>query len=174
MPENTYGQPWSRQYRGLLVFLLDQSISMQEKRLIGGKAYTNGQMATATLNDLIYTMIKNTTVDPETGQLKDYCDILVLGYGDQVVPLVHAGNGQPMTISVLATHPRGDNTVLAERFDSALNRVVRIKRKEALLGCRAVRGPLHRDGAGPTSCFPGGSRLAGYSAPHGLVSSDYH
>ena len=129
MPENTYGQPWSRQYRGLLVFLLDQSASMQDKRMIGGKTYTNGQMATATLNDLIYTIIKNTPVDPVTAQLKDYCDILVLGYGDQIVPLVHAGNGLPISISEIAIHPRGENTVLAERFDSASNRVVQIKEK---------------------------------------------
>ncbi|HJT57794.1 MAG TPA: vWA domain-containing protein [Ktedonobacteraceae bacterium] len=126
MPEDTYKRSWSRQSRGLLIFLLDQSGSMQQTLQIGGRTYTNGQMATAALNQLIVSVINNTSYDFQTGALKDYCDIFVLGYGDQVTPLLHNGRGLPVSMIELNAHPRGSRPVLVERYDSAQRRNVQV------------------------------------------------
>lgn len=98
VPEDTYREYWASKKRGLLVFLLDQSGSMLKQLEVGGNVYTNGMMATNALNDLIYNITNNTPPDPLTGQRKDYCDILVLGYGDQVTSLLD--NGRPTPISI--------------------------------------------------------------------------
>jgi hypothetical protein len=115
MPEDIYRKSWSRHFRGLLIFLLDQSGSMQEPVQLGGKSYTNGQVATTALNDLIHSVTNNTSIDPETGQLKDSCDIIVMGYGDRVTTLLDDGRGAPISISKLAAKPKGYNRVLVGR-----------------------------------------------------------
>ncbi len=126
-PEDTYKKAWNRQNRGLLIFLLDQSGSMQQPIQIGNRPYTNGQMATATLNELIISVINNTPVDAQTGRLKDYCDLLVLGYGDQVIPLLDDGNGSPISIRELADNPRGHNPVQVERYDRMQKKYVQVQ-----------------------------------------------
>jgi len=111
IPEDTYRKFWERKFRGLLIFLLDQSGSMLQQVEVGGKTYTNGLMATAALNELIYTISNNISVDPVTGLLKDSCDILVLGYGDQVVPLLGGGRPAPVSVSELISKPTGYSKV---------------------------------------------------------------
>ena len=101
VPEDTYRKYWERKYRGLLVFLLDQSGSMLLEVEADGRTYTNTAMATTALNDLIYKISEIITADPDTGELKDYCDIMVLGYGDQVTPLLDNGIPTPISISKL-------------------------------------------------------------------------
>lgn len=127
MPEDIYRKSWSRQFRGLLIFLLDQSGSMQEPVQIGGKSYTNGQVATTALNDLIHSVTNNTSIDPETGQLKDSCDILVLGYGDRVTALLDDSRGTPISISKLAAKPKGYTRVLVGR--SMQGRIMQVEEK---------------------------------------------
>jgi hypothetical protein len=130
VPEYGYRKSWSRQYRGLLIFLLDQSGSMQEPLQIGGKSYTNGQMATAALNNLIVSVISKSPPDPERGGRRDYCDILVLGYGDQVTHLLHDGHGNPISLRELDRSPRGYRDVIVDRYDSQLGRTVRAQDKQ--------------------------------------------
>ena len=127
MPEDSYRKNWHRQNRGLLVFLLDQSGSMQEPVQAGGQTYTNGQMATAALNNLIVSVINNTPPDPERGGLKDYCDVLVLGYGDQVYLLLADRRGMPLSIRDLAARPKGRKQVYAQRFDRTQQRYIQVK-----------------------------------------------
>jgi len=100
---------------------------MQQPIQMGNRSYTNGEMATATLNDLIVTVINNTPVDAQTGRLKDYCDLLVLGYGDQVNPLLDNGHGGPASICDLADNPRGQRPVLVERYDRVKNTKIQVQ-----------------------------------------------
>jgi len=130
MPEDAYRKSWSRVNRGLLVFLLDQSGSMQEELQIGGQTYTNGQMATTALNNLIVSVINNTPPDPERGGLKDYCDILVLGYGDQVTLLLADSRGMPLSIRDLAARPKGRKQVLTQRFNREQNRYIQVPEEQ--------------------------------------------
>ena len=124
---DSYRKSWNRQHRGLLIFLLDQSGSMQQPIHIGNNTYTNGEMATTTLNDLIVSVINNTPIDSQTGRLKDYCDLLVLGYGNEIIPLLDNGYGAPVSIKELADNPRGHRAVLVERYDRVLKKKVPVK-----------------------------------------------
>lgn len=124
---NAYRKSWNRQHRGLLIFLLDQSGSMQQTVQIGNQSYTNGAMATTTLDSLIVSVINNTPIDPQTGHVKDYCDLLVLGYGNDVFPLLDNGRGAPVSIKELADNPRGHRAVVVERYDRVLNKKVPVK-----------------------------------------------
>jgi hypothetical protein len=109
-----YEQPWSRQQRGLIVLLLDQSMSMQEQALeIQGVSYTLGELATAALNGLIAAVVQMAKYDAETGRRKDYCDFLVFGYGDRIRPLLNAV-GTPVALPDLAAKPRGQGLVMVE------------------------------------------------------------
>jgi hypothetical protein len=130
IPEDSYRKSWNRQRRGLLVFLLDQSGSMRQPVQIGNRQYTNGEMATLALNDLIVSVINNTPVDSQTGYLKDYCDLLVLGYGNQVTPLLADTRGLPISIKDLANHPLGHRPVLVERYDRVQGKKVQVKERQ--------------------------------------------
>lgn len=126
----TYLKPWSRQYRGLLIFLLDQSSSMQESITRNGQTYSNGQIATAALNNLIFTIIKSTPIDMQTGKRKNYCDILVLGYGDRVNSLLPRGQIRPTSLKDLAEAQAGYSTVEVERYDSSTNKVIKVQESQ--------------------------------------------
>lgn len=123
MPEDTYWRSWSRDNRGLLILLLDQSGSMQDQIQIDNRVYTNGQMATAILNHLLASAIANTPPDDQRVGIKDYCDILVLGYGDQVVELLSNGT-RPISIRDLPARAKGKKKVQIERFDPRKNQFV--------------------------------------------------
>jgi hypothetical protein len=131
MPEDTYRKNWNRQNRGLLVFLLDQSGSMQQEIQVQKNTYRNGDIATAILNNLIVSVIKNTPPDPQRGGLKDYCDVFVLGYGDQVTTLLDNGQDMPVSIRHLASNPKGRRQVITERFDSASGKMVQVKETQS-------------------------------------------
>nr|MBA2679831.1 hypothetical protein [Ktedonobacteraceae bacterium] len=88
-------------------------------------------MATTALNNLIVSVINNTPPDPQRGGLKDYCDVLVLGYGDLVTPLLANGHGMPISIRELAANPRGRRTVLVERFDRAQKKNIQVKETQS-------------------------------------------
>jgi uncharacterized protein YegL len=126
-PEDSYRKSWNRQHRGLLIFLLDQSGSMRQPVQIGNRQYTNGEMATLALNDLIVSVINNTPIDSQTGRLKDYCDLLVLGYGNQVTPLLDNRQGAPVSIKDLAENPIGRRPVLVEKYDRVQGKKVQVQ-----------------------------------------------
>lgn len=129
MPEDTYRRSWSREYRGLLIFLLDQSGSMANRIQIEDKVYTNGQMATAILNDMLATAVENTPEDDILGGIKDYCDIMVLGYGATVKELL--SNGQhPISIKELPRLAKGHQKIQLERIDprSGRSTIVAVER----------------------------------------------
>ncbi len=130
MPEDIYRKSWSRQNRGLLIFLLDQSGSMQQQLEIDNQTYTNGQMATAALNNLIVSVIHNTPPDADRGGLKDYCDVLVLGYGDAVTGLLADSKGMPISIRNLAANPKGRKSVLVQRFDRLQQKIIQVKEEQ--------------------------------------------
>src|SRR5690348_6346974 len=94
--QGSYNTPFSRTRRGLFVFLLNQSASMGEK--VEGKNYTIAELATAIINSLIYSIIDDASLDPLTYKRKDYCDIAVFGYGDQIIPLLNS-IGTPVSIT---------------------------------------------------------------------------
>lgn len=84
--EGAYDRSIRRDQRGLFVFLLDQSASMSEP--LRGEAYTKGEVATDLLNLLIDTIMHQAKVDTRTRLRKDYCDLLVIGYGATAYPLL--------------------------------------------------------------------------------------
>lgn len=119
----TYQAAWTRQNRGLLVFLLDQSGSMGAKVQVAGQSYQKAEAAAAALNSLIVSVVNNAPFDPQTGKRKDYCDILILGYGDQVKSLLNTSFA-PVSVADLAANPRGQQVVQVERYDSLQGKVV--------------------------------------------------
>lgn len=124
----TYKQPWSRQRRGLLVFLLDQSGSMNEK--VKGQSYTNGHLATSILNQLIVTVINNAPTDAQTGRRKNYCDLIIFGYGDTVTPLLNKA-GTVVSVPDLAEHPKDWHQVLVEQYDSRKGKMIQVEEEQA-------------------------------------------
>src|SRR5215471_13499899 len=112
----SYTENFTRQKRGLLVFLLDQSGSMQETTTMQGYKLTLAQMASSILNSLLVTVIENAALDTSTGRRKDYCDILVFGYGDSVAPLLNP-SGVPVPLPDLAENPRGQHKVRQAKYD---------------------------------------------------------
>jgi hypothetical protein len=115
-PSGTYSEPLSRQRRGLLVFLLDQSGSMMEEMEWQGSKVTLIHMATATINSLLVSVVNNATPDPSTGRRKDYCDIIIFGYGDSVTPLLNS-TGVPVPLPDLAENPLGRHMVRIQKYD---------------------------------------------------------
>jgi len=107
-----YQQAWTRQRRGLLVLLLDQSGSMGA-RVQGAGQVKKCEAAASALNSVISSVIVNAPYDPQTGRRKDYCDILVLGYGDRVTSLLNS-SFSPVSVSDLAANPRGQQVVQIE------------------------------------------------------------
>lgn len=108
-----YQQAWTRQRRGLLVLLLDQSGSMGARVQVAGHAYRKSEAAASALNSVISSVIVNAPYDPQTGRRKDYCDILVLGYGDHVSSLLNS-SFSPVSVADLAANPRGQQVVQVE------------------------------------------------------------
>lgn len=120
-----YQKAWTRQNRGLLVFLLDQSGSMNAQVKVGSQSYSKSTAAASALNSLIISVINNAPFDPQTGRRKDYCDILALGYGDQVTSLLNSSFA-PISVADLAANPKGQQVTRAERYDPSQGRVVNV------------------------------------------------
>ncbi len=112
----SYTENFSRQKRGLLVFLLDQSASMNESVTMPGYNLTLAKMASSILNSLLVTVIDNAALDTTTGRRKNYCDIIVFGYGDSVAPLLNTA-GVPVPLPDLAENSRGKHTVRRPKYD---------------------------------------------------------
>jgi hypothetical protein len=112
----SYTENFTRQKRGLLVFLLDQSGSMQELATMQGYELSLTQMASSILNSLLVTVIENASLDTSTGRRKNYCDIIVFGYGDSVTPLLNPA-GVPVPLPDLAENPRGKQMVRKTKYD---------------------------------------------------------
>ena len=118
-----YQKAWTRQNRGLLVFLLDQSGSMGASFQVGGHSYKKAEAAASALNSLIISVINNAPFDPQTGRRKDYCDILALGYGDRVTGLLNT-SFSPVSVADLAANPKGQHVIRVERYDHSQGRNV--------------------------------------------------
>lgn len=110
----SYTEPLSRQRRGLLVFLLDQSGSMGEEAILQGNKLTLAQVAASVINSLLAVVVNNAKVDPLTGRRKNNCDIGVFGYGDKVKPLL---NETLLSIPDLADKPIGHHHVRGRVYD---------------------------------------------------------
>ncbi len=102
--QGKYEQTLSRQYPGLFVILLDQSISMTEKEHDSGKS--KADIVTSYVNSIIRRMIEYAQVDEWTGRRKNYAYICVLGYNDDVYPL-HSKDNTPISLPDLDESAKG-------------------------------------------------------------------
>ena len=91
---------------------------MSDRINIQGQSYSNGEMATVTLNSLIWSVVSNASIDSQTGRRKNYCDLLVFGYGDYIKPLLNT-SGAPVSVPDLADNPRGHHRVRVKKYDPA-------------------------------------------------------
>src|SRR5438045_9365776 len=89
---------------------------MNEPTTMQGYKLTLAQMASSILNSLLVTVIDNAALDTSTGRRKNYCDIIVFGYGDRVTPLLNPA-GVPVPLPDLAENTRGKQTVRKETYD---------------------------------------------------------
>jgi hypothetical protein len=112
----SYTENFTRQKRGLFVFLLDQSGSMQELTTMQEYKLSLTQMASSILNSILVTIIEKAALDTSMGRRKNYCDIIVFGYGDSVTSLLNP-TGVPVPLPDLAEHPRGKQTVRKPKYD---------------------------------------------------------
>jgi hypothetical protein len=112
----SYSENFSRQKRGLLVFLLDQSSSMSEPVTMQGYKLTLAQMASSIINSLLVAVIDNAPLDTSTNRRKNYCDIVIFGYGDNIIPLLNPA-GVPVPLPDLAENNRGKQTVRRSKYD---------------------------------------------------------
>ncbi|HEU5198599.1 MAG TPA: hypothetical protein VFU32_03115 [Ktedonobacterales bacterium] len=83
---------------------------------IKGYSYTKCQSATATLNVLLNTVLDNAGINDQTGKRKHRCDILVLGYGDSVTPLLGTVE-EPLALPDLPRHSLGRQIMHIARRD---------------------------------------------------------
>jgi hypothetical protein len=124
-----YAENFTRQKRGLLVFLLDQSGSMNEPVTMQGYKLTLAQMASSTINSLLVSVIDNAPLDTSTGRRKNYCDIIIFGYGDNVVPLLNQA-GVPVPLPDLAENTRGKQMVRRGKYDPIKGNVVTVDEEQ--------------------------------------------
>jgi hypothetical protein len=115
--EGSYTQSWSRQHRGLLVLLLDQSAAMNETMTLQGSKITLAQLAASIANNILITMVENTQFDPQTGHRRNICDIAVFGYSDSVRSLLDENN-LPMSLPDLAENEHGQQIVRLSKYDA--------------------------------------------------------
>jgi uncharacterized protein YegL len=125
----SYSEPFSRKKRGFLIFLLDQSGSMREELIWKGYKLTLAQMATTIMNNLLVTVIDNAKVDSQTGLRKDYCDILIYGYGNEVGPLLNR-TGTPVSVPMLADKPVGRHKVRVTMYDPMKGQDVSVEQEQ--------------------------------------------
>lgn len=119
-----YTRSLSRHYPGLFVILLDQSASMGEhvedsnyKNVMAYSKpkdtidqYTKAEIATAAINLIIDEMKQAAGIDQYTKTRKNYAYLSVLGYNDNVYPLISKSPGsfEPIDIPTLAQRPTGE------------------------------------------------------------------
>src|SRR6266516_311595 len=125
----SYKKAWSRDHRGLFLLLLDQSGSMNQTVLMQGHTFTLAQMATSIINSLLFSVVMKSTSDYNTGRRKDFCDFIVFGYRDRVIPLLNTA-GTPVPLPDLAERPRGSHRVRVSAYDALRGRAVPVDREE--------------------------------------------
>jgi hypothetical protein len=101
MPD-LYSQTLSRQYPGLFVILLDQSESMIQEDANG---MSKAKIVTTYVNIIIQKMIEIAQVDEFAGRRKNYAYVSILGYNDNVYPLLTSPT--PMSLPDLDDKPLG-------------------------------------------------------------------
>ena len=103
----TYTMEVSREFRGAMVFLVDQSASMESK----WKGGTRAEKVADVLNESFYELILASTrasIDGQGAEVRPYFDIAVIGYGDQVQSMLEGTSlANPFrTLTELADIPR--------------------------------------------------------------------
>lgn len=121
-----YEQTLSRQYPGLFVVLLDQSVSMTEKESKSGQ--TKAEIVTTYVNSILRKMIEYAPIDEFTGRRKNYVYVCVLGYNDDVYPLL-ASDTTPVSLPDLDDNAKGFVTVDRVFYDQRNRPVKRVKEK---------------------------------------------
>lgn len=106
-----YDKELSRLFPGLFVILLDQSVSMSEIEEESGQS--KASLATRHVNTIIQRMIDFAGTDEYTGKRKKYSYLSVLGYNDQVYPLL-AHSLNPVDIPWLDENPLGEVSITRE------------------------------------------------------------
>ncbi len=123
---NTYLQTLSRQYPGLFVIMLDQSVSMTEEVKDSGQS--KASLVTLYVNSIISKMIEYAQIDEFTAKRKNYAYVSILGYNDRVFPLLPTGN-TPVSLPDLDEMVRANVYVERKIVDDS-GRVVRHLREK--------------------------------------------
>jgi hypothetical protein len=123
-----YDRELSRQYPGLFVILLDQSASMEQQ--IEGSNTTKASIATMHVNAIIQKMIDFAGVDEYTGKHKNYAYLSILGYNDDVYPLL-SQDDRPLDIVTLDDCVRGVVPFVRDIRNRAGQVVRRVTEKKA-------------------------------------------
>jgi len=105
-----YERKWSLYHRGLLLILLDQSEDMNEVMMQGEQTNTLAEITTSFANSLLEAVVTHARVDSESGLIGDICDVMVIGYSDTVVPILHA-SGVPLPLPSITNRFRGHHLV---------------------------------------------------------------
>lgn len=121
-----YDRALTRQYPGLFVILLDQSISMKE--IEEGSKQSKAQIVTRHVNTIIQKMIDFAGVDEYTGRRKNYAYLCVLGYNDQVYPLLSATT-TPMDLPSVDEATKGLVPVVRQARDASGTVIRNIREK---------------------------------------------
>lgn len=128
MPEQgKYSQTFSRQYPGLFVILLDQSDSMSERLEESGQS--KALVVTSHVNSIINKMIEYAQVEELSGKRKNYAYISILGYNDEVYPLL-AIDYAPVSLPNLDEMVKGYNTVDRKLLDASGKVVSHLRQKQ--------------------------------------------
>lgn len=109
-----YDRELSRKYPGLFVILLDQSLSMTEKDVRTKEE--KSRIVTRHVNTIIQKMIDIARVDEFTGFRKKYAYLCVLGYNDDVYPLLTPSIAD---IPTLENNPRGKAKTFHDKRNAA-------------------------------------------------------
>src|SRR3989442_3238641 len=113
-----YSQMLCRQYPGLFVILLDQSSSMSLQIPGYPTNQTKAYVVTRLVNIIIQELIDRAGVEEtDPGIRKKYAYVSVLGYDDDVRPLLSTVE-TPVDIPTLAKNPRGTVPEIHEIRDS--------------------------------------------------------
>lgn len=109
-----YDKELSRKYPGLFVILLDQSLSMTQKDVRTNEEKSS--IVTRHVNTIIQRMVDMARVDEFTGKRNKYAYLCVLGYNDDVYPLL---TSKLVDIPTLADNPHGRTRVYHDKRNAA-------------------------------------------------------
>lgn len=125
-----YTRELSRLYPGLFVILLDQSSSMGMEIEYEGRKMKKAEVVTRHVNTIIQEMIDNAGVEElNPGIRKKYAYLSVLGYDDDVVPLLSTVD-TPVDIPTLARNPPWEVPEIHEILDRSGKVIRRFEEKK--------------------------------------------